>query len=469
MDLSRFPYLQDNYAPVAEERDFSHDELRIEGEVPDDLVGAFMRNGPNVAYQPDHYVYPLDGDGMVHAIYFDRGKLHYRNRWVQTGQLKTERQFGRRIYGSVGKLTPVPEEVIAAGGDPNPLKNTANTNVIYHGGKLLALWEGGFPHRLNADLSTAGLDDCGGALQPGDAFFAHPKFCPTTGEMITCTQGWAPPYLSAQIFDRDGQHLRAIPVEMPEKVVIHDLQITENYIIFFCCPAFADLEAAMQGGDPFRWDGSQPTRIAAVPRAGGPVRWFDKEAFFSWHFCNGYEAGDKLVIDYIWIASLPISQGLQAQAERQPRHLHRMTIDLASGAVSDGPVGDVFCEFSRVDERRTGLDYRYGFATASNTHQWAGSYHGYNSTLRYDLTNGSAQLHTYGEHANAGEPVYVPSSRSEREEDGYLMCYVYNPDEGAFLSILCAGDVAAGPVAKIHIPGRVPNGFHANWMAGLTD
>jgi len=138
MDLSAFPYLQGNYAPVSEERDVGEAELEIEGEVPAQLVGAYMRDGANVAYQPNHYVYPLDGDGMIHAVYFNRGHVQYRNRWVQTSHLMTERKFDRTIYGSVGKLLEVPREVIDAGGEPSPIRNTANTNVFYHAGKLLA-------------------------------------------------------------------------------------------------------------------------------------------------------------------------------------------------------------------------------------------------------------------------------------------------------------------------------------------
>jgi carotenoid cleavage dioxygenase len=48
------------------------------------------------------------------------------------------------------------------------------------------------------------------------------------------------------------------------------------------------------------------------------------------------------------------------------------------------------------------------------------------------------------------------------------MCFVHNPGEGAFLSVLSAADFTRGPVCKVHIPGRVPNGFHANWMQHLS-
>lgn len=467
MDLSAFPYLQGNYAPVSEERDLGEDQLTIEGKVPANLRGAFMRDGANVAFQPNHYVYPLDGDGMVHAVYFEDGHVKYKNRWVETNHLKTERKFGRTIYGSVGKLLEVPQEVIDAGGEPSPIRNTANTNVIYHGEKLLAMWEGGWPHLLNNDLSTVGLYDYDGALQAGDALTAHPKVCPDTGQLITCTQRWDSPNYFLQIFDARARHLRTVPVEFDRKGIIHDLQITENYAIIFYAPAFHSLEKAMKGEDPFLWEPQNGTRIIAIPRSGeGENIVFETDPFFSWHFCNGFESGGKIVIDYVWINSIPFAQAQGTGAEKQPRRMYRMTLDLASRQVANEEFSDIFCEFSRVDERRMGKQYRYGFAASSNK-DW-GDAHGYNCTGRYDFETGATQLYEYGADANAGEPVYVPNPDSEKEGDGWLMCFVHNPGEGAFLSILSAGNFADGPVAKVHIPGRVPNGFHANWMQNLT-
>ncbi len=467
MDLSAFPYLQGNYAPVEQERDIDESQLRIEGTVPANLLGAYMRDGANTAYQPNHYVYPLDGDGMIHAMYFRDGHVQYKNRWVQTSHLKTERQFNRTIYGSVGKLLPVPQEVIDAGGEPNPIRNTANTNIIYHGDKLLAMWEGGFPHLLNNDLSTVGLYDYGGALNPGDALTAHPKVCPTTGQLVSCTQRWDSANYWVQIFDARGKHMQTIPVAFERKGIIHDLQITDNYIVIFYAPAFHSVEKAMKGENPFMWEPELGTRIIVIPRSGkGENIVLETEAFFSWHYCNGFERDGKLIIDYIWINSIPFTQDQGTGVEKQPRRMHRMTLDLATRRVTDEKFSDVFCEFSRVDERRMGKNYRYGFAASSNR-EW-GDAHGYNCTGRFDFETGETSLWEFGPDANAGEPVHVPNPDSEREEDGWVMNFVYNPGEGAFLSILSAGDFDRGPVCKVHIPGRVPNGFHGNWMQRLS-
>ncbi len=169
MDLSISPYLQGTYAPVLEEYDFGQGAggLRVDGEIPENLRGAFMRNGPNIAWQPDHYVYPADGDGMVHAVYFADGRVHYRNRWVRTAGFQVEEKLGRSCYGSIGKIRMPDAQTLAAGGPPSPLKNLANTNVVYHGGRLLALWEVGNAHELTADLATVGEWDYDGALTGG--------------------------------------------------------------------------------------------------------------------------------------------------------------------------------------------------------------------------------------------------------------------------------------------------------------
>ena len=429
MDLSAFPYLQDNYAPVDEERDFDESQLRVEGQIPATLVGAFMRDGANVAFQPNHYVYPLDGDGMVHAVYFKDGQVRYKNRWVETSHLQTERKFGRTLYGSVGKLLEVPQEVIDAGGEPSPMRNTANTNVLYHGGKLLAMWEGGFPHLLNNDLSTVGLYDYDGALQPGDALTAHPKICPDTGQLISCTQRWDSANYCVQIFDASGRHLKTIPVEF--RAQGHHPRLADHRKLRsdFLRPGVPQCGK----GDEGRGSLYVGTRTGHQNYRHSP-RWqrrqyrFETDAFFSWHFCNGFERGGKIIIDYVWINSIPFTQAQGTGVEKQPRRMYRMTLDLATKQVTNEQFSDVFCEFSRVDERRMGKDYRYGFAASSNR-DW-GDAHGYNCTGRFDFKTGETALWEYGAEANAGEPVHVPNPDSDREEDGWLMCFVYNPGRG---------------------------------------
>ena len=147
------PFLEQGYTPVLDE--LATGDLMVRGELPREIAGTYLRNGPNPAYPPISYTYPLDGDGMIHALVFEEGRVRYRNRFVMTAGLKADRRAGHTIYGGLmDPIVPDPKYV-APDGDPNRFKNVANTNVISHAGRILALYEGGLPYEMT---SRAGDD-----------------------------------------------------------------------------------------------------------------------------------------------------------------------------------------------------------------------------------------------------------------------------------------------------------------------
>src|SRR5262245_37505687 len=123
------PYLSGNFAPLLVECDAN--DLVIEGEMPRDLNGALYRVGPNPQFPPfgqSHHWFL--GDGMVHALFIENGRVAYRNRWVRTEQFVAERAAGRRLYSSAfGGEASDP----SVAGKPRKL---ANTNIVPHAGKL---------------------------------------------------------------------------------------------------------------------------------------------------------------------------------------------------------------------------------------------------------------------------------------------------------------------------------------------
>ncbi len=128
----------------------------IEGEIPPALNGTLFRNGPgllDIHGQPLHH--PFDGDGMICAIAFDQGRAYFRNRFVRTEGFLKEQDAGKMLYRGVFG-TQKPGGWLANAFDID-IKNIANTNVIYWGGKLLALWEAAEPYRLDPKtLDTIG-------------------------------------------------------------------------------------------------------------------------------------------------------------------------------------------------------------------------------------------------------------------------------------------------------------------------
>lgn len=181
------PHFAGNFAPVAAE--LTTHQLAVTGSIPPELTGWYVRNGPNPqdAASP-HWFF---GDGMVHGVRLEGGRARaYRNRWVRTSTFTD----GARVHDRQGNTD------LTAG--------VANTHVIRHAGRTLALVESSFPYELDCrpghELETLGAYDFGGRLTT--SMTAHPKTCPVTGELHFFGYGTAtPPYLTYHRADAKGE------------------------------------------------------------------------------------------------------------------------------------------------------------------------------------------------------------------------------------------------------------------------
>ena len=99
---------------------------------------------------------------MVHAFRIEDGKVGYRNRWVRTPKWEAEHKAGRALFGSFGN--PRTTDASVLGQDDG----VANTNIVWHGGRLMALEEAHRPFALDpatlASLGYCDLDPQIGAL-----------------------------------------------------------------------------------------------------------------------------------------------------------------------------------------------------------------------------------------------------------------------------------------------------------------
>ena len=460
------PYLQGNYAPVHEEIDVAN--LPVDGELPPDLEGIYMRNGPNPAFDPISYTYPFDGDGMIHTVYFDKGRARYRNRWVKTKGLKAEQRAGRALYGGLFNPGPIDPSLVGPDGDPGPIKNVANTSVIQHGGHILALFEGGLPYDLSSDLETAGEWDYEGKLVSN--MTAHPRFDPSTGELHFFRYDVQPPFLTYYVADGEANIRLSCPIDLPQPVMMHDFVITEQHVVFFACPAVFDVQAMMRGGQPLVWKPELGTRIGVLQRgtSTATVRWLDTDPFFVYHFMNAFEEGESIHIDYVRRSSFFVGGAdAKERGEFFPPTLHRLTLDFSTNTVRDRPLGDEVVEFPKTDVRVGGQRYRFGY-TVMTEQSTVGHHqaHSFSGIVQYDVSTEASTVHRYGAGRYPGEPCFVPRPGSNSEEDGYVVSYVYDEASNkSDLVILDASRFADDPVAVIHLPVRVPNGLHGSWMA----
>lgn len=444
--------------PVDDELDAI--DLPVQGDVPPELDGSYIRNGPNAQFpRPEGWQYPFDGDGMLHVVTLGQGRARYRNRYVLTEGLVAERAEGHALYsGTFDPADPAPGRSDNGRGP----KNWSNTNVISHAGRILSLWEGGAPYELTWRFGTVGKHTFDGGL-PG-AMCAHPKIDPIWDELCFFRYAAEPPYLVYGVVSPRGQISRTVPIDVPRPVLMHDFAVTDQHVVFFDSPAVIDPAAAATGDPMVRWQPEHGTRIGVLSRDGehDRVRWFPVENRFAMHFMNAYNDGDAIVVDYIHRPSFELDT--VAGIEQVPR-LHRSVIELGRGIVSDEMLDSTPVDMPRIDDRRAGLRYRYGYLAAVTQSDGRPNGIGFDTLLRYDLRTNAVVHHRFKDGVIVGEPQFVARPGSITEGDGWILALTYDVvHDRSELVIVDAEDFAARPVATVQLPRRVPAGLHGTWL-----
>ena len=455
------PYLSGNFGPLGSEDDFS--DLKISGEIPRALRGAFYRNGPNPQFaprDPNHHWFA--GDGMLHAFFVRDGRVSYRNRYVRTPKWALEHAAGKSLFGTFGN--PMTTDPAAQGKE----SGVANTNVVWHAGRLLALEEGHQPFEVDpVTLEPRGYLPYAGAA---GRFTAHPKMDPETGEMVFFGYGVGAMPLSAGmaygVADRTGKVTRLDQFQAPFSSMVHDFCVTRNYVLFPILPLSGSLERAMNGKPPFGWEPELGGRIGLMARKDGieTIRWLNTDPCYVFHPMNAWEEGDKLFADVMQYANAPLfpnadgSPGKPASA-----YLVRWEIDLTgkTDTVKQTKIDDMAGEFPRLDERRAGLSYRHGYFAADTLDTGKVIFNG---IAHIDLKTGKRIVHELPKGDVPGEPIFVPRNDNVAEGDGWLLALIYRgaEDRSDFV-VYDASDVAKGPIATAQVPRRLPFGFHGNW------
>jgi carotenoid cleavage oxygenase len=444
MTTTQSRWLRENFAPVHEE--VTAFDLPVTGTLPPELEGRFLRNGPNPVSVPAPAAYHwFTGTGMVHGLRLRDGRAEwYRNRYVRTPETALE----------LGEEPP-----------PNPYSDevrifAANTNVIGHAGTTLAIVEAGAPPiELGYELDTIRVSDLDGTLE--HPFSAHPKRDPHTGELhvVAYYWGWGN-QIRYIVVGTDGRVRRNVDVAVPGGPMVHDCAITESQVVLFDLPCTFDLEVAMSGAFPYRWDADYGARVGLLPRDGEAqdVRWFEVEPCYVFHPLNAYDRPDgSVVLDVVRHPKM-FASDVHGPNEGSTR-LDRWTIDVAAGKVIEETLDDRPQEFPRHDERILGRPHRYGYGA------WFGPEAAAGPALKHDLERGTTEVHDYGAGRASGELVFVPRSDDATEDDGWLLSLVYDAaTDRSDLVVLHAQDFTGDPVAVVHLPQRVPFGFHGNWV-----
>ena len=456
------PYLSGLYAPVSTE--CSGPGVTIEGDVPADLDGVYVRNGPNPVHTPRGKYHWFDGDGMVHAVRIQNGEVSYRNRWIRTDHLNAENEAGRTLWS--GLMESTRDNPKGA-----PYKDTANTDLVLFRDALLATWYiCGEPYRIDPiTLETLGVDDFGG--ERDFKVSAHAKVDPRTNELVFLDYGPRPPYLTYGVVGADGGLAHFTAIDLPGPRLPHDIALTENYSILMDLPVFPRPEALKLRRWLVQFDRELPARFGVIPRhgSGSEIRWFEADPCYVYHAVNAWEE-DNAIVMIGCKSPQPIPDPDSADGElshmmatlRVRAHLHRWRFDLETGQTHEEQLDDRVTEFPTIDDRVLGAPSRVGYLSRLSS----GRTLGFEALVKYDIHTGSAQEYVYGDGVLGSEAPFAPRVGSQGEDDGYVLSFTSAPDGQSELIILDAADVASGPVARVRMPQRMPLGFHACWVPG---
>lgn len=459
--------LDGNNAPIGDELDL--DALEVIGTVPADLNGLYVRNGPNAYFTPTWRYHAYDGDGMLHAVRFQAGRVSYRNRWIRTSGLQAEQQAGHSLWKGL-KETPrhdTPDE---------PLKNTSNTDVKYHAGQLITMWyRSGMPYAVDPiSLQTLGTADYGGAFQ---RISAHSRPDEHTGELIFFDYDTRPPYMQYGVIGPDRRLRHKIDVPLPGPRLPHDMAITERHSILHDFPLLLDEEALRAGRYKLRFNPDMPARFGVLPRYGTAqqIRWFEARPCFMLHVVNAWDEGDEVVMIGTPYRMHETDDG-RIDARRLERTIHlrqrdfllyEWRFDLKTGRTRERVIDDVLnSEFPIINSAYQGRPNRYSYNIVfppggREEPRFPG-------LVKYDLRTGGYVAFSEGPGTFYNEPGFAPRDHSQAEDDGYLVLIAWNDaEQRSEVQVFDARGplLAHGPIARVLLPRRVPHGFHATWVS----
>jgi carotenoid cleavage dioxygenase len=449
-------------------------ELDVEGEIPRDLAGVYLRNTENPLLPSIERYHPFDGDGMLHSISFQDGEAVYHNRFIRTDGFAAEREAGEMLWSGVAESPELAHRQDGWGARPR-MKDASSTDVVVHRGKALSsFWLCGELYSCDPwTLGAEGKEQLGGRF-PAEGISAHPKIDENTGEMLFFNYGTEAPYMHYGVVDAEGELAHYIDVPLPGPRLPHDMAFTENFAIVNDCPMFWDPQLLQAGHYMPRFFPELPTRFGIIPRRGrtDEIRWFEAAPTFVLHWINAFEDGDEIVLDGFFqgTPSPPSVPGASLEKNlfryldlfSMQTRAHRWRFDLRTGQCREEPLGDRIQEFGMINGLHGGRPYRYSY-NALPVEGWFG----FRGIVKMDLETGTEEVVELPDGVYASETVMAPRIGSSAEDDGYLVTFTM--DVGADRSqcwIFDAAHPKDGAIAKVSLPERICSGTHAFWHAG---
>jgi carotenoid cleavage dioxygenase len=440
----------------------------VEGAIPGDLEGVYLRNTENPLLPSIARYHPFDGDGMLHSISFGGGEAQYHNRFVRTDGFLAERAAGEALFAGAAENAGLARKACELGARPN-MKDASSTDVVVHAGRALTSFY------LCGDLygfDPVTLEATGKApYTPAQGISAHTKVDEHTDELLFFNYGTKAPYMHYGVVDPAGRLAHHIEVPLPGPRLPHDMAFTERYAILNDCPMFWDPGPLADGHHVARFYPDLPTRFAIVPRRGTSqeIRWFEAAPTFVLHWINAYEDGDEIVLDGFFqeepsprrVPGWSFEQNLFRYLDlfSMKAKAHRWRFNLRTGETKEEHLSDRIQEFGMINGRFGGRRHRYSYNALP-----AEGWFGFEGVIKQDLERGTEEVVRLPAGCFASETAMAPRNGSRGEDDGYLVTFTMDvTNDRSECWILDAANPTKGPVARIALPERIASGTHAYW------
>ena len=453
------------------------DLVAVEGEIPADLDGIYLRNTENPLHPALKTYHPFDGDGMLHIVGFRDGKAFYRNRFVRTEAFEAEQRAGGPLWPGLAEPLSL-ARTDRGWGARTMLKDASSSDVVLHRGTALtSFYQCGDLYRIDPYTGeTRGKETWNGAFPFGWGVSAHPKVDERTGEMLFFNYGKSAPYLHYGVVDANNDLVHYVDVPLPGPRLPHDMAFTRNYAILNDFPLFWDPDLLQRDLHVARFHRDMPSRFAVLPRRGGSrtehIRWFEADPTFVLHFTNAYEDGDEIVLDGFYQGDPePADNGSGSKWQRAFRflaldrmqaRLHRWRLNLITGAVTEEPLSESISEFGMINAAHGGEPYRYAYAATGKPGWFL-----FDGLIRHDVQTGAEERISFGEGVYGSETAMAPRVGSRAEDDGYLVTFTTDMNaDASYCLVFDAARLTDGPVCKLQLPERICSGTHSTWVAG---
>ncbi|MFD2167893.1 carotenoid oxygenase family protein [Thalassotalea euphylliae] len=447
------------------EGDFAPKKLAIEGKIPTDLKGMFVRNGPAKHERGDQrYRHLFEGDGMVQQFQIADGNIVHQGKFLQTPKFVQEEKAGRFLFS--GPDTRIKGSLGVSNADQ---VNVANTNIIPVNGDLWALWEGGSATEIDAEsLAYKRQVNLGEGTSFGNQlknlpFSAHPKIDPN-GDIWNFGANSSGHIIVYHLSPKGRlKNMRLVPSNY-KGGMLHDFLITKDYVLIVL-PSLIRHRHKQGLFNSIGMDNKLPMQVLVLDKNTLEVaKQYELPPGFVFHFGNAWQDKQKNIhFDASLYSDVGVlhelSDVMLGKKVKHRTNAYTTWFTLHNnGQVSQHTFPEI-SEFPRVCNHLTGIQNRFLFHLSCKEHSlWS------DSVVARDLQRDTTSQFEYGSDYLVEE--HIPICPTGKEGKGYLIgTALHVPTKRTCLNIFNMTNVADGPIARAWLPYHLPLGFHGNFIS----